>query len=161
VLGELHRGLLVLLGQDQGEGETDDGLEAGVCFVSEAERRLVFSGARFSLWRANGGAVDEIKGDKAGIGYRRFAHDTHFSDVPVDLANGAAFYLTTDGLIDQVGGPRHRSFGKKRFRAFVAAHQGRPMPEQAEALRQTLAAYQGEQVRRDDVTVLGFVPNAA
>ena len=36
------------------------------------------------------------------------------------------------------------------------------MPEQAEeALRQTLRAYQGEQVRRDDVAVLGFAPNAA
>lgn len=160
VLGELHRGLQALLGQDQGEGETDDGLEAGVCFVGEAERRLVFSGARLSLWRTNGGSVDEIKGDKAGIGYRRFARGTKFSDVPLELTNGSAFYLTTDGLIDQVGGPRRIAFGKKRFVAFITEHQTRPMPEQAEALRRAVAAYQGSEPRRDDLTVLGFTPRA-
>ena len=160
VLGELHRGLQVLLGQDHGEGETDDGLEAGVCFVSDAERRMVFSGARLSLWRANGGAVDEIKGDRAGIGYRRFAHDMAFTDVPLELTNGAAFYLATDGLIDQVGGPRRRSFGKKRFASFIAEQRGRPMPEQGVALMQVLAAYQGSETRRDDLTALGFTPRA-
>ena len=161
VLGELHRGLQVLLGQDRGDGETDDGLEAGACFISEAEHQLVFSGARLSLWRTNGGAVDEIRGDRAGIGYRRFAHDTAFTDVPLELENGSAFYLATDGLIDQVGGPRRISFGKKRFVAFIAEHQARPMPEQAEALRQAVAAYQGNESRRDDLTVLGFTPRAA
>lgn len=161
ILGELHRSLQVLLGQDRGDGETDDGLEAAACFISEAERQLVFSGARLSLWRTNGGTVDEIRGDRAGIGYRRFAHDTAFTDVPLELENGPAFYLTTDGLIDQVGGPRRISFGKRRFAAFIAEHQARPMPEQAEALRQAVAAYQGNEGRRDDLTVLGFTPKAA
>lgn len=161
VLGELHRGLQVLLGQDQGAGETDDGLEAGVCFVSETGRQLVFSGARLSLWRTNGGVVDEIKGDRAGIGYRRFARDLTFTDVSLPLENGSAFYLTTDGLIDQVGGPRRISFGKKRFAAFIAEHQARPMPEQAEALRRAVESYQGGESRRDDLTVLGFTPRAA
>ena len=161
VLGELHRGLQVLLGQDRGAGETDDGLEAGVCFISDAELRLVFSGARLSLWQANGGPVKEIKGDRAGIGYRRFAQDTTFTDVPLELNDGSAFYLTTDGLIDQVGGPRRISFGKRRFAALIAEHQARPMPEQAEVLRQAVAAYQGGERRRDDLTVLGFTPRAA
>ena len=35
-----------------------------------------------------------------------------------------------------------------------------PMSEQEESLRHALAAYQGQQVRRDDLTVLGFVPHA-
>jgi serine phosphatase RsbU (regulator of sigma subunit) len=161
VLGELHRGLQVLLGQDQGDGETDDGLEAGACFISETGHQLVFAGARLSLWRTTGGAVDEIKGDRAGIGYRRFANDLSFTDVPLALENGSAFYLTTDGLIDQVGGPRRISFGKRRFAAFIAEHQARPMPEQGEALRQAVATYQGGERRRDDLTVLGFTPRAA
>ena len=56
LLGMLHRDLQTMLGQDQGrEGETDDGFDAGVCFVSNEERKLVFAGARFSLWRARHG----------------------------------------------------------------------------------------------------------
>ena len=53
LLGMLHRDLQMMLGQGgEREGETDDGFEAGVCFVSDAERKLVFAGAHFSLWRA-------------------------------------------------------------------------------------------------------------
>ena len=160
LLAELHRQLQILLGQDQGAGDTDDGLEAGICLVHEGEKRMVFSGARFSLWRAGNGSVEELKGDKAGIGYRRTPQDTRFTDLPIELGPETAYYLTTDGLIDQIGGPRSISFGKRRFSHFVAANQGRPMAEQAESLRRAFADYQGEQVRRDDVTVLGFSPLA-
>jgi PAS domain S-box-containing protein len=160
LLRMLHRDLQTLLGQDQGrEGNTDDGFEAGVCFVSEADRRLVFAGAHFSLWRARLGAIEEIKGSKVGIGYRRLPGDVPFNDVAINLAPGDAFYLTTDGLIEQIGGARRRSFGRKRF-ADIMARQGRPMAEQREALAAALAHYQGEERRRDDVTVLGFVPLA-
>jgi serine phosphatase RsbU (regulator of sigma subunit) len=66
--------------------------------------------------------------------------------------------MTTDGLIDQIGGPRGRSFGKSRFQALLRQNLGHPMQHQAEALRDELAKYQGQQIRRDDPTVLGFVP---
>lgn len=162
LLSDLHRELQALLGQDQGrEGDTDDGLDAGLCLVDEAERKLVFAGARLSLWRARDGAIDEIRGDRGGIGYRRFATDLGFSDRAVDLDGRDAFYLATDGLIDQIGGPRRRAFGKRRFASFLAAHHPRPMPEQAAALSETLAGFQGREVRRDDLTVLGFAPLAA
>ena len=161
LLRMLHRDLQTLLGQDQGrDGKTNDGFEAGVCFVSEADRRLVFSGAHFSLWRARLGAVEEIRGDKAGIGYRRLPGEVPFNDMAIDLAPGDAFYLTTDGLIDQIGGARRRSFGRKRFSEIIGQRQGRPMAEQREALAAALSRYQGEERRRDDVTVLGFVPLA-
>ncbi len=107
LLSMLHRDLQALLGQDQGrDGKTDDGFEAGVCFASEADRRLVFAGAHFSLWRARLDAIEEIRGDKAGIGYRRLPGDVPFKDVAIDLAPGDALYLTTDGLIEQIGGAR-------------------------------------------------------
>ena len=161
LLNMLHRDLQTLLGQDLGrDGKTNDGFEAGVCFVSEADRRLVFAGAHFSLWRTRGCAIEEIKGDKAGIGYRRLPGDVPFNDVAVDLGPGDAFYLTTDGLLEQIGGARRRSFGRKRFAEILTQRQGRPMTDQREALAAALAHYQGEERRRDDVTVLGFVPLA-
>ena len=71
-----------------------------------------------------------------------------------------AFYLTTDGLIDQIGGPRGRSFGKRRFQDLLRKNQGSSMSEQEESLRRAFAKYQGQQIRRDDLTVLGFVPHS-
>ncbi len=161
LLSGLHKELQALLGQDQSEGETDDGLEAGVCFVGDGEKKLVFSGARFSQFQASKVNIDEIKGDKAGIGYRRFAADTTFNDIVLDLSENDSFYMTTDGLIDQIGGERRRSFGKKRFLACLADALSKPMPTQAETLKQAFGTYQGDENRRDDLTVLGFTPHRA
>ncbi len=79
---------------------------------------------------------------------------------PSPSTRTTAFYLTTDGLIDQIGGPRGRSFGKRRFQDLLKKNLGRSMREQEESLRQALAKYQGQQLRRDDLTVLGFVPHS-
>ncbi len=158
ILGSLHRNLQSLLGQDKAEGDTDDGLEAGICIVNTTDKKLIFSGARFSLFHQRDGTFAEIRGNKVSIGYRRFAADTTFDDVVVDLDGRDTFYMTTDGLIDQIGGARRRSFGKKRFLGSLADHANKPLPEQAENLMHIFGDYQGNEVRRDDVTVLGFTP---
>lgn len=158
LLSMMHKDLQTLLGQHQTDGDTDDGLDAGVCFISEAERKVVFSGARFSLFRNASGEVDEIRGDKAGIGYRRFDPDTAFKDIALDMDQADRFYLTTDGLIDQIGGARRLSFGKRRFRECISVGADVSMAEQAATLRDRFATHQGSEIRRDDVTVLGFAP---
>ncbi|WP_048709236.1 PAS domain-containing protein [Microvirga massiliensis] len=157
----LHRDLKTILGQDQDlEGETDDGLDAGVCFISPAERKLVFAGAHLSLWQAHDGTIDEIRGDRAGIGYRRVPLGMNFSNTILDLAEGESYYMTTDGLIEQIGCETHRAYGRKRFIEVIARHRGNPMSEQRDALIAALTRHQGTEQRRDDVTVIGFVPSA-
>jgi PAS domain S-box-containing protein len=158
VLAGLHRGVQSLLGQDQDSGETNDGLEAGVCFLNPSKKEMTFAGAHISLWKANKEDVIEIKGDRKGLGYRRYPREAEFTNFTLPLNSGDAFYLTTDGLVDQVGGPRGRSFGKRRFRNLLKRNRGAPMQKQAESLRRSLKKYQGQQPRRDDLTVLGFVP---
>ena len=161
LLGKLHHDLQVMLGQDgglSGEGETDDGFDAGVCFVNPAERTLVYSGARFPLLLSRGGVIEEIKGDRSGVGYRRVPSDVTFSETRLDLTGSEAFYMTTDGLIDQVGGERRRSFGRRRAIEVLARHQTVSMSAQRDALVAAFADHQGEERRRDDVTVIGFVP---
>ena len=124
-------------------GETDDGLEAGICFINPEARKMIFAGARFSLWRANEKGVIEIKGDRKGVGYRRYPQETNYTDITLPFDGSDTFYLTTDGLIDQIGGPRGRSFGKRRFQELLKKNQGMPMSEQEEALRRTLASISG------------------
>ena len=158
VLTGLHRGVQSLLGQDQDSGETDDGLEAGVCFINPSKQQITFAGARFSLWKARGDDVIEIKGDRTGLGYRRYPQEATFTDFTLPLDAKDTFYLTTDGLIDQIGGPRGRSFGKRRFQTLLKRNQGAPMQKQAESLQRSFKKFQGQQLRRDDLTVLGFVP---
>jgi serine phosphatase RsbU (regulator of sigma subunit) len=158
VLGQLHRELQTSLGQDKSEALSEDGLEAGVCFVNGSGRRLVFAGAHFSLWYGADDEVKEIRGDRPALGFSRFGADTVFTNVPIELKRRQAFYMTTDGLIDQIGGARRRPFGKRRLAQFVAQYNQRPMADQASILGQMLRDHQGNEARRDDVAVLGFAP---
>jgi hypothetical protein len=52
---------------------------------------------------ANQKGVIEIKGDRKGMGYRRYPQETSFTDFTFSFDDRDTFYLTTDGLIDQIG----------------------------------------------------------
>jgi serine phosphatase RsbU (regulator of sigma subunit) len=119
---------------------------------------MTFAGAHFSLWKADQKDVIEIKGDRKGLGYRGYPQEASFTNFILPLDAKDTFYLTTDGLIDQIGGPRGRSFGKRRFQTLLKRNQGAPMQKQAESLQRSVKKFQGQQPRRDDLTVLGFVP---
>ena len=156
LLSAVHADLQQLLGQNEDNTETDDGLEAGVCFIDKASQRMTFAGSRFSLFVSNSTGINEVKGDKAGIGYNRYSPDTQFTNVDVTLEPACRYILATDGLFDQIGGAKRRGFGKMRLRDFIAATGTTRTAEQGDRLRETFAAFQGDEYRRDDLTVLGF-----
>ena len=102
------------------------------------------------------GTVEEIKGDRKSLGYRRTPADHRFTQAALEVAPGTRFYMTTDGFIDQVGGERRRSFGKRRFVDLLAMNGHGSMAEEQSLLRAELLSYQGDESRRDDVSVIGM-----
>ncbi len=119
---------------------------------------MVFAGARFSLFTngGTGGAVTELKGDKKGIGYRGIAQDVTFTNHDVEIDQEAIYYMTSDGIIDQIGGEKKRSFGKKRLKALIADLYQTPLPAQGERFLRAIEQYQGREERRDDISMVGF-----
>ncbi|MCP5366357.1 MAG: SpoIIE family protein phosphatase [Hyphomicrobiales bacterium] len=156
LIGRMHQMVKATLGQHSDHGQSDDGLELGFCFLDPARRALTFAGARFSLFVVDGDGPREIKGDGRGIGYRGIPMDQTFANHDVPVAPGATYFLTTDGLIDQIGGPKRRSFGKRRFMDLLRAQAGRPLTAQRQAILDALADHQGDEPRRDDLSVVAF-----
>ena len=115
-----------------------------------------FSSARFDLFLVENGEITVIKPTKSGIGYRGIPFDQEYSEHHINLMEGQAIYMTSDGLLDQVGGERGRMFGKKRFKKLLLDVQDISMSEQKQAIHQALIEYQGSENRRDDVAVMGF-----
>jgi serine phosphatase RsbU (regulator of sigma subunit) len=162
VLGALNRSLKTFLGQD---GETsfssrrkrsNDGLEMGLCFYHRPSDRLSFAGAGIDLVVREGGQAETCKAIKAGIGYLETPMDFDYPEH--ELPAAGRFYMATDGLFDQTGGEKGLPFGKKRFLSWLAAQDGAPFSAQRDSLSWLLEEYRGTHVRRDDVTVLGFIP---
>jgi len=145
------------MGQNTNIGDSDDGLDLAVIYISENKSQLLFSGARLSLFVTDEHGLQEIRGDKKSIGYRGTVNNLCFSQHSIDISSSLSFYLVTDGLIDQIGGEKTISFGKKRLRKLIESITSESMGTQRQIISDALNSYQGEQIQRDDVTVLGFM----
>ena len=139
-------------------GESDDGLEMGICLIEPDRMRAIYAGARFDLIFGQGGEFEVIKGEKSGIGYRSVPFERKFTNHLIRLRPGQRFYLYTDGVTDQIGGPKGRAFGRKRLIELIKQSSHLPMSDQREHIVRSFAAYQGAEPRRDDVSLFGFTP---
>ncbi|MBF0470336.1 MAG: response regulator [Gammaproteobacteria bacterium] len=147
------------LGQFYGtEGGSDDGLDMGACYIVKGRNTLKFSGARFDLYQQRKGEITVHKGIRKSLGYRSIPRDQQYEEVEISFAPGDRFYLSSDGLFDQVGGEKRRGFGKRRWMDILAElPPEKSMTEYRQIISTIFEQYQGNEPRRDDVSVLGFI----
>ncbi|MCB1776094.1 MAG: SpoIIE family protein phosphatase [Candidatus Competibacteraceae bacterium] len=158
ILQEVHGLLRATLNRDDRSEAFENGLDAGICYRSWSKPGLCFAGARFDLFYQDAGETPlvVVAGDSHSLGYRRSDSDWTFRNHWIEAPAGRIFYLTSDGLLDQAGGPKGYGFGKRRFQAALQKQRDESLTVQREILEQTLADWQGDRPQRDDITVLGF-----
>lgn len=138
--------------------QSDDGMDTAFCWVSIASEKMVYAGAKTPLFFIEAGAseVTVIDGDKKGVGYVDTPMDYQWTNKEIKLNKDMCIYLTTDGIIDQIGGSKNIAFGKRRFSNLLLENYQLPMQQQNDVVIQAFYDYQGKQRRRDDVSFLGF-----
>lgn len=149
------------LGQQQAAQQTslsNDGCDALVLFIDNAQQRLIWAGARLSalVLAADGGEPCWLSSDRMGVGYTDTPADYQWTRHERPLWPGDLVFTFTDGLSDQVGGDRNIMFGRKRIQQLLETHRHRPASELMQAVEAAYAGWQGHQPRRDDMTFLGF-----
>lgn len=149
------------LRQDRADAPADDGLDAAICVFDRKRAVATFAGANLPLMMWNGEEMRVIRGDRRSLGYRDSPPDATFASHEVPIAPGAVFYLYTDGLIDQMGGPKGRLFGRRRLVETLTGLARLPLDEQKERLFAALDAWRGTQQCRDDMTFIAVRPEAA
>ncbi|MCC4265082.1 biofilm regulation protein phosphatase SiaA [Oceanimonas baumannii] len=128
-------------------------MDAGLVYVDPAADKLVFAGAKMSLYASDGDAVEEHRGGRRSLLDRR---PGQFENITLPVHHGQVYYLTTDGYLDQAGGSKGFGLGSSRFRELLRSHAQLPLSEQAELLKQALDEYRGNHAQRDDITLLAF-----
>ncbi|NWB91549.1 SpoIIE family protein phosphatase [Pseudomonas agarici] len=158
LLSAVNRRVKELLGQVQSGNETpesDDGLDAAFLWFDSASQTLSFAGARMSLHVLPPDAqqMQTLAGQRVGVGYVDSAIDYQWPVSRVVLTPASLVFIATDGLTDQIGGPRNIAFGKSKTFETILQHRHQATSVICEALQSTLASWQGEQTRRDDLTL--------
>lgn len=156
VLRYMNRRLKSFLGRNGPESGSDDGLEAALCFISNDRKKLIFAGAGLSLFCELDGRIEEIRGDRAGVGYSHVPVDMRYTNREINARKGMRIYLATDGVYGQVGGAKRLPLGKSGFKQMISKHRALPFHEQKAGMIEDFKAYMGNEDRRDDLTVIGF-----
>lgn len=161
LLGHVNRSIKQMLGQVNGQDGTpgsDDGMDAACFWFEPANGRLTFAGARLSMFllRPEADTVEMLEGQRKGVGYVDSEIDFAWRNQQVSLPPGTLVFVSTDGLIDQIGGPRGIALGKRRVWESLVEHRAKSPSEINMALLNTLRIWQGEHHRRDDLTFFCF-----
>ncbi|MDP2903427.1 MAG: SpoIIE family protein phosphatase [Methylovulum sp.] len=140
------------------KGQSDDGMDTAFCWVNTQTGMLTYAGAKTPLFYIGTISPDvhTLEPDRKGVGYIDTPMDYQWTNQQLTLTKGMCLYLTTDGIVDQIGGLKKIAFGKKRFSTLLSENYLKPMPEQESIIMQAYYGYQGKQRRRDDVSLLGF-----
>jgi serine phosphatase RsbU (regulator of sigma subunit) len=127
--------------------------DCGLVYIDRAAGRLLFAGAKISLYESDGIDCREYRGGRRALGDKR---QGEYVNQELPLTPGRTFYLTTDGFLDQAGGEHGFGFGSTRFIEMLKQVASLPLPAQREALDQALTQYRGDLPQRDDITILSF-----
>ena len=159
VLDTLNRRLQETLRQEKGVAigamTTNDGADIGMCLIDKLKRKILFSGAKLSLFVAYEGQITEYKGAKHSIGYFS-ENNALFEDRKIEWNDGSLLYFTTDGLLDQNLQEEKGGLGRTGFVNFLQSILDKPLGEQKESFEALIAERLSKVEQRDDITVLGL-----
>ena len=156
ILSYFNKTIKKLLKQEDKSSVSNAGFDAGVIYYNKSQKLIKFAGAYTSLFYVEDNSIQEIKGDRHSIGYKKSDINYQFKDNSIKVKNNMKFYCTTDGYIDQNGGEKGFCMGRKRFKEIIQENHEQPMLIQKEIFTNNLQQYQADTERNDDVTVIGF-----
>ena len=146
-----------------GNAASNDGMD---CFILDYRKdsECSYASANFTVFGQRGEEIFEIKNDYGSVGYRLQADDPvpTFETRPITLFDYDNLVIVSDGILDQIGGPKHLSLGRRRLLGMISdAITSQDSPGwtggryiDGEALREAIRHYQGENEQRDDMTLL-------
>jgi len=155
ILNQLRGQVIRSLHQTGKEDEARDGMEIALCIIDFNKRKVQFSGAFSPLYLIRDHELIEVKADKMPIGIYD-EEDQSFSYQEIQLDHHDSIYLFSDGYVDQIGGPRRKSFKSKYFKELLLNNHKKNLEEQKYILEKNIEEWRGEVEQIDDILVMGI-----
>lgn len=144
---------LVLETFEKSASEVKDGMDISLLCIDCKNRSIFWSGANNPLWYIQGNEIIEIKADKQPIG--KTDYPKPFTTHKIEYRPNTTFYLFTDGLADQFGGPNGKKFKYKQFSDLLFKNKDLSQIEQSAIINKAFTEWKGELEQVDDVCVIG------
>jgi len=156
ILSIFNKSMKHLLKQEDKTSISNAGFDGGILYYNKKNNIIKYAGAEIPLFYEENGVFTVLKGDRQSIGYKKSDKDYEFTEHTIELTKGMQFYISTDGYLDQNGGPKGFPFGKRRFKKLLEDNYNLPFSDQQEILLYEIMEYQGNFERNDDMALIGF-----
>lgn len=141
-----------------GNAASNDGMD---CFILDYRPRgdSYYASANFTVFGQRGTEITELDNDYGSIGYPLQKGDAvpQFETRALTMTDYDNLVIVSDGILDQIGGPKKLSLGRRRLLKMIDAattsQDGDSVIDGA-GLRDAVRAYQGDHAQRDDMTLL-------
>jgi len=145
---------------DTGSSEkaSNDGLDAAMFILASDQQSMRFASAKLTMILAKNddSEITVVEGEKNPIGYSDTLLSSTWPTLQLDLGPDCLIVIPTDGVIDQIGEVKRIAHGKKRLVQFVQENRNKAAIQLMPQFDQQFSNWQGNQKRRDDVTMLAL-----
>ena len=152
LLGNFNRSVNQHLGQ-KARFESFDFAELAMISLDKEKRELLYISSGIGLYRVRGTEVTAFPQASRGLNFR---YDYSGMCQRIPLEPGDVFYLFTDGVYDQIGGPQQKRFSKNRLLKLILESDRVSLEQGMKHIRKSILEWQGSSPQTDDRMMISF-----
>jgi len=149
ILNQLREKVKTSLRQSFKTGSPQDGMDLAMVIIDTKRQVLEFAGANNPLIVFRGEEFMQYKGDWMPVGI--YLKERPFEQQTIPFYKGDRIYLFSDGITDQIGGPKNRKFMLKQLKAILQETALKSMQEQHLYLEMAFNEWTKDAKQLDDV----------
>ncbi|MBL7912581.1 MAG: tetratricopeptide repeat protein [Bacteroidia bacterium] len=156
ILKELHFHIVRTLNENMQQRHSKDGMDIALIRIDVKNKLVAYSGAGRPLYLIKNNELVICKADKYSIGgiYDTTEVSYRLHEIKVDTLT--QFYMFTDGVPDQFGGPKGKKFMTKQLQELLLETASLPVIEQEQRFKTVFESWQSETEQTDDVTLVSI-----
>lgn len=156
ILAHLFSRIHRFMRKDLEETGISDDMDIILCCLNARTRLMTFSGKGNCLFHITEEKINAVKCDRKDEEQSE-QKEYDFRTGSLQLKQGDALYLSSDGYADQTGSG-HKRYTRKRLSDFLPGIHTLPMPEQGDRLNEEIEGWReaGNEDQTDDITVIGI-----
>ena len=137
--------------------DINDGCDLAVLFIAK-DGTVTISSGNINVFSCDGEKVTRHKGQSIFVGDGRLKSADEVKTITIPANPDNKFYISSDGMPDQIGGERVTQFGFKMFKQIILENHNEKQSVISDKIWEAYLKHQGDEVRRDDFELITFKP---
>jgi len=135
----------------------NDGCDLAVMFIAN-DGAITLSAGNLNVLACDGSSVTRYRGQTLFVGEGRLKDKNDVNVVRIPPNPDNKFYVSSDGLYDQIGGEQYKQFGLPTVESIIIENHHEKQEAISDMIWEAFEAFRGDEPRRDDFELITFKP---